>query len=1320
MKWPLVTLLAAMLWQMASPVFAQSNDPAVEALAERARQWQERGREGLAIETWLRVLAVDAENEEALARLTLLYAQTGQNADAQRMRVRLESVNPASRFLDQAASERARERAQADALSRARAAARAGRYEQAAIAYREAFPQPPGDDALKIEYYQGLAGDPQYRREAIDALQGMAVQQPDNLALRMSLARLQTYEPRWRRQGIRDLLELAPTAVDPVALQQASKQALLWLELTPADASLLRRYLAVWPDDAEVAAKLASLNTLQQRQRVAEIDQATVQGYTLLERGQARQAQTYFEQLAQRYPDSGIPLAGQGMAALSLQQHEQAAQLLQRALERAPSRAAQWRPALREAQFYNRYNAAENARQGQNQALALRLYADAFAAPPAQFDPLLRLPYALALRDQGQLEEASAQLRQVLAARPDNLDANRLQAQILVAQGRLSEAERLVASGHEDLQAVLRPAQAAELRRRASAALSGGAASTAKTDLQRAITLAPGDPWLRLDLFRVMRQLGQDDQAQEVLSTLQRDARRDPQARLAVAFMQAELQQWLAVLVGLQDLPTEAISPDARALQRRAWVEYHIAKARAAHAAGLPQVADAALSAAAREAGQERAFAASLAAAWAQLGDAARAMAYMRQALDRPSPGLDEQLQYAGLLLSLNQGAEFEAQANSLLSAPLSATQAEQLETLIAGYRISLADRARQRGDLAAAYELLRDVVERRPDDVAVMQALARVFVDAGDGPAAQALFDKALLADPDNIDALAGSVQAALLRADEAAAQQGLRRLKRLNERDPRYFALQGQLAERRGESGLALHFAQLERAAQGSPRAMQELQAPRLRMIQGANEASLDGAAWAPPLRPRPSAFSVPQAAPGSPFAALSAISILRLDGAPSLRTGQGQDSGISRQVPGTALRLAPNLSPAFGAPMPATVDDSDAPLDLRIARLRSQTTNQIQARVRARVREGEAGLSRLAETGVDFRYVGHARRAGQGFVAVSPVFLSAGDLAGEQRERSGTLALIGGGEADSIGVSESGLSVALGYRLGELSASIGTTPLGFPEERLMGRVDWRPQGDIWQGHIGMGREPLTDSLLSYAGLRDELLGLNWGGMSRSALELGLTRDTEQGGLYAELRMGQIDGRNVDENTTVDFSGGVYLHNRLSAQAKVTYGFNITALHFDKNQRHFSFGHGGYFSPQFFLAAVLPVELSGSWRDVSYRINTAVGFQTFREDGAAWFPSSAVLQDELDALILAEPGRDLASGYGGGDTSGISYLVSAELGRPISDHLALTGRFSLDNARDFREYQLTAGLSYYFAGGLGRQARTGRAFQQGAAWAW
>ncbi len=1317
MKWPLVILLGAMVWQTAMPAFAQNADPAVEALAERARQWQERGREGLAIETWQRVLALDANNEEALARLTLLYAQTGQQAESDRLRARLETLYPASRYLDAAASERARKRARADALSRARDAARAGRYEAAAAAYLEAFPEPPSEDALKIEYYQGLAGDPQHRGRAIKALREMAKQQPDNLSLRMSLARLETYEPRWRREGIRELLDLADTSLKGEALQSNTRQGLMWLELEPSDAALLQRYLSIWPADTAVRDKLNSLDTLKQRQRVAEIDRATREGYALLEAGKSQQARDYFETLAQRYPDSGIPLAGLGMAELGLQQHELAAQHLQTAVERAPSRAAQWRPALREAQFYSRYSAAEQARSKQDQTTALRLYSEAFAAPPAEFDAALRVPYAAALRADGQLQAASIQLRQVLAVNPGQADASRMLAQILVEQGRLSEAESLVASGDEDLQAVLRPAQAAELRRRAANAVDAGALATAKADLQRAITLAPADPWLRLDLFRVNRRMGQDEQALELLTTLKRDAQRNPQSALAVAFMHAEMQNWLAVLKSLNGFPASAITPDARTLQRRAWIEYHIAKARAAYAAGLQDVADAAMSAAAREAGQERTYAASLAAGWADLGDPARAMAYMRRALDRRSPSVDEQLQYAGLLLSLDQGAEFEALANTLLSAPLSPGQAEQLETLVAGYRVSLADRARMRGDLAGAYDLLRDVIERRPDDAAVMQALARVFVDAGDAAAAQALFDKALLAAPDNSDALAGSIQAALLRGDESTAQRQLRQLQRQNANDPRYFALQGQLAERRGETGRALHFAELERAARQPQGASPAQQAPRLQMVESAAEPIADASAWLPPLRPRPSAFSAPKAAPGSPFANLAATSILRLD---SGAARGGEDTGISRDVPGTALRLAPSLSPSFVVDTSQVSASDDDPLQQRIDRLRIQTTNQVQARLRARVREGEAGLSRLAETGVDFRYVGRARRAGQAFVSLSPVFLSAGDISGEQRERLGTLALIGGGDADTIGVSESGLGIALGYRLGELSASIGTTPLGFPEERLIGRVDWRPQGDIWQGHIGMGREPLTDSLLSYAGLRDELLGLNWGGMSRSALELGLTRDTREGGLYAELRMGQIDGRNVDENTTADFSGGVYLHNQLSPHAKVTYGFNVTALHFDKNQRHFSFGHGGYFSPQFFLAAVLPVELSGAWRDVNYRINTAVGFQTFREDGAAWFPSSAVLQDELDGLIVAEPALDLASGYSGGDTSGISYLVSAEIGRPISDNLALVGRFSLDNARDFREYNLTAGLRYLFSGGLSRRAAHTGGFQQGAAWAW
>lgn len=139
-------------------------------------------------------------------------------------------------------------------LNRARQLARANRYEESVTAYRELFRGETPPRGLAVEYYQTLAGgsDTQWR-EARDGLRQFSNKYPENDPLSLALGKVLTYREGTRREGIDQLAQIAQEdGLDAAAARSAWRQALLWLEATPADQTLYQAYAQANPSDTEV------------------------------------------------------------------------------------------------------------------------------------------------------------------------------------------------------------------------------------------------------------------------------------------------------------------------------------------------------------------------------------------------------------------------------------------------------------------------------------------------------------------------------------------------------------------------------------------------------------------------------------------------------------------------------------------------------------------------------------------------------------------------------------------------------------------------------------------------------------------------------------------------------------------------------------------------------------------------------------------------------------------------------------------------------------------------------------------------------------
>lgn len=358
-------------------------------------------------------------------------------------------------------------------------------------------------------------------------------------------------------------------------------------------------------------------------------------------------------------------------------------------------------------------------------------------------------------------------------------------------------------------------------------------------------------------------------------------------------------------------------------------------------------------------------------------------------------------------------------------------------------------------------------------------------------------------------------------------------------------------------------------------------------------------------------------------------------------------------------------------------------------QINRARSST---ISGGVIFRQRTGEDGLSNL--TDIEAPVQGRIA-VGNGHIVVTatPVTLDAGTA----QSTADTLKRFGSGLASSTLVNNygdqtaTGVGLSVGYETNKVKVDVGTTPLGFREENLVGGAQYNGAIiDKVSYSIAVARRAVTDSLLSYAGARDQGQNLEWGGVTSNGGRMDLGWDNGTSGVYANFAFQYYDGHNVASNTSEKGGGGFYTRLFQDGNQTLTAGVNTTLMHYNKNLSYFTYGQGGYFSPQEYMILNLPVEYMGRNGPFTYDVKGSIGVQHYRQDASDYFPTTGNIQ----------PGTSGTAGstYASSTKTGISYSFSATGEFQLAPQLAVGATASLGNAYQYREYLAAVYVRYSF----------------------
>ncbi len=247
-----------------------------------------------------------------------------------------------------------------------------------------------------------------------------------------------------------------------------------------------------------------------------------------------------------------------------------------------------------------------------------------------------------------------------------------------------------------------------------------------------------------------------------------------------------------------------------------------------------------------------------------------------------------------------------------------------------------------------------------------------------------------------------------------------------------------------------------------------------------------------------------------------------------------------------------------------------------------------------------------------------------------------------------------------------------------------SAGTTPQGFAVHNLIGGFRYQPLNG-WFTLLAV-RDSVKDSLLSYAGARDPGTGIRWGGVISntgtakfdSAPSSNVRYKTI--GEYASVSYSFIQGRHVPDNWGASGNAGLYWQ----VVKGLTVGVNANAMHYDKNLKFFSFGQGGYFSPQQYYLGSIPISWYSRHPRFEYQIKFSGGMQYLHENASVFYPAS--------------PGSAAVTQgtYASNNSTAPNYDADIRMGYRIAPHVYLDTFATANNARDY--YTQSVGFNLRF----------------------
>lgn len=370
------------------------------------------------------------------------------------------------------------------------------------------------------------------------------------------------------------------------------------------------------------------------------------------------------------------------------------------------------------------------------------------------------------------------------------------------------------------------------------------------------------------------------------------------------------------------------------------------------------------------------------------------------------------------------------------------------------------------------------------------------------------------------------------------------------------------------------------------------------------------------------------------------------------------------------------------------------------LRLA-LDSRLDTVLNVGLQARHKPGDAGISKFDSLTIPSAWqwaLDYERRL---TLRADAVALDAGTLSDNFSEAGlfGTLYSAGdSAQRNYRNDTQRGIAFGFLYDTDFTTFDVGTTPLGFELPQFVGGAEWRPALTGVDVKLGVSRRAVTSSVLSYAGMRDPITGIKWGGVTATGPYVQLGRYREQYSVSGALRITQLSGTHVESNRFVGARlSSDYRWLDLAHDASWL-GVTVNYWQYRHNLQNYTFGSGGYYSPQHYVSLALPLEWQGMRNDWSYQLRGAIAYSHSRVERTAYYRNDSTLQQQ--AILQAQAANDGEPWFAASSGGSVSFSASAKVEHLLNDRLVVGSEFSLDRADYYHPVELSLYVRRVFGG--------------------
>lgn len=990
---------------------------------------------------------------------------------------------------------------------------------------------------------------------------------------------------------------------------------------------------------------------------------ARAAGFHTLDTGNLDLAAKQFERAIALNAQDADALGGLGIVRLKQSRFAEARDLLERAARRGDG--AKWAEALGSARFFAGL-------------------ADARAA-------LAR----------GQLTEAQTTTEALVrSGYTDTAPALELLGQVYEAQGRYADAADIYRQATDGKQANSTRLQSRAARDRALQAAASGDEAGAEQAFQSGILLDPSDPWIRYEFARFLIAHGRAVEADSLIGSMAMS--RDPDWLYAAALLDASRGRMAAAdeLIG-------RIEDSQRTVQMRNFavgLKIDVAIARAKEMAGQGRQTEAA--AALRQLSATPGLAASRQAAIADalygMGDADGAAALAQKAM---GGAISDPVAYEPIVRVLSATGH-DAEANEALQratqvAGNSADGQRAMARMSGSVAAARADGLRLAGQFAPAFDLLQAAWNAAPGNAEVLSALARLYQSGKMNAQAAQTFQLVIAraqqdGSPPDRGAYMGLIETAGAAGDAPLAHSAFEKAITLFPDDYEIYLAAARMEQTRGNTGAALKYFKRARAIYSSLPTGGQLSPnnPFAVTVQGSNPFRQQAMAVAaqPPINPfalgRGARLRGNEPIPASPGFGAGAPA-----GYGSARYGSGGQAAAGSAAWGTT---AGQDTAALGQPGQVMGDPVLAKIQSDIQGLNQDSGPRAEVQTGFRARSGETGLSALKELNGTAE-VSTGVLGGRVAVRAQAVELDSGRPTGSALARFGTNATA---EAQGIVAQQpslltqaatqhaAGVAVTASYTGPEIQAEVGTTPLGFEHSHITWRAAVSPRFSPYaSAKLWSERKPVTDSVVAYAGTRDPVTGTFWGQVMRTGEGASFSYDRDGTGFYSDGTYSRYAGVNTPANSGFQVNAGGYTPFIHDAQSSLTAGINLNYQHYANNQNFFTFGHGGYFSPQTFFSVSFPLHYNLKTDRLELHANVAPGYQSYNQNQVALYPTDPAAQTVLNQLKAKD--TDVRSFYDSISQTGFAIAADGSIYYRVRPGTRIGAEFGINTFGSYNEFK-------------------------------